>query len=83
MDFARVRGARVCIANGARFLNKGYEVIVLNDAISSRSIFDFSTAIAELRDLGARVTSTETMLFELLGDAKEPEFKQISQLIKS
>lgn len=76
--------AHVCILQTARSLiEAGHEVIVANDAISSRSIYDFSTAIAELRDLGARITSTETILFELLGDAKNPEFKAISQLIKS
>ena len=52
------------------------------NAITSRSIYDFSTAIAELRDIGVRVTSTETVLFELLSDSKAAEFKQISQLIK-
>ena len=31
------------------------QVIVLNDAISSRSIYDFSTAIAEMRDIGVRI----------------------------
>ena len=59
-----------------------YCSIILNDAISSRSIYDFSTAIAELRDCGARISSTETVLFELLRDAKALEFKEISQLIK-
>jgi len=75
--------AHVCVLQTARdLLERGLEVIVLNDAISSRSIFDFSTAIAEMRDWGVRVTSTETVLFELLVDSKDPAFKQISQLIK-
>ena len=60
----------------------GKQVIVLNDAISSRSIYDFSTAIAELRDCGARISSTETVLFELMRNSKMAEFKEISQLIK-
>jgi nicotinamidase-related amidase len=75
--------AHVCVLQSAKdLLNAGKNVVVLNDAITSRSIFDYSTAIAELRDAGARITSTETILFELLGDAKKPEFKAISQLIK-
>lgn len=73
----------VCILQTAKdLLASGKQVIVLNDATGSRSIYDFSTAIAELRDLGARISSTETVLFELLRDSTAPEFKQISQLIQ-
>lgn len=75
--------AHVCILQTAKdLLMEGRQVTVLNDAISSRSIYDFSTAIAELRDCGARVSSVETVLFELIGDSKSPDFKDISQLIK-
>jgi nicotinamidase-related amidase len=75
--------AHVCILQTAKdLLRAGKEVVILNDAISSRSIYDFSTAIAELRDCGARISSVETILFELLRDSKNPEFKQISQLIQ-
>jgi nicotinamidase-related amidase len=75
--------AHVCILQTAKdLLNLGKQVVVLNDAISSRSIYNFSTAIAELRDCGARITSTETVLFELLRNSKVAEFKEISQLIK-
>ena len=75
--------AHVCVLQTARdLIAKGKEVVVLNDAISSRSIFDYSTAIAELRDMGARVSSVEIVLFELMEDSKIPEFKAISQLIK-
>jgi nicotinamidase-related amidase len=75
--------AHVCVLQTAKdLLKKGNQVIVLNDAISSRSIFDYSTAIAELRDCGARISSVETVLFELMGDASRPEFKQVIELIR-
>lgn len=75
--------AHVCVLQTAKDLLKmGKEVVVLNDAISSRSLYDFSTAIAELRDCGARISSAETVLFELLGDSQSNEFKEMSQLIK-
>lgn len=75
--------AHVCVLQTAKsLLRKGKEVVVLNDALSSRSIFDFSTAIAEMRDEGIRISSVETVLFELLKDSRAPEFKAISQLIK-
>lgn len=75
--------AHVCVLQTAKdLLAEGKEVVVLNDAISSRSIYDFSTAIAEMRDLGIRISSAETVLFELLCDANVPEFKEISKLVK-
>lgn len=75
--------AHICVLQTAKdLLRLGKEVAVLNDAISSRSIFDFSTAIAELRDCGVRISSVETLLFELLRDAKDPHFKAISALVK-
>lgn len=75
--------AHVCILQTVKgLLAAGKDPIVLNDAVTSRSLYDFSTAIAEIRDLGVRVTSAETILFELMGDSKVPEFKAISQLIK-
>lgn len=76
--------AHVCVLQSAKELLKaGKQVVVLNDAISSRTLSDLTTAVAEMRDLGIRVTSTETALFELLGDSKTAEFKQLSALIKS
>lgn len=76
--------AHICVLQTAKgLLAAGKHVTVLNDAIASRSIYDFSTAIAELRDIGARITSTETVLFEILHDSKSPEFKKISELVKS
>jgi isochorismate hydrolase len=75
--------AHVCVLQTAKsLLMSDHQVVILNDAISSRSIFDFSTAIAEMRDCGARISSTETVLFELVRDSLAPEFKEISRLLK-
>ena len=76
--------AHICVLQTVKgLLDLGKEVVVLNDSIASRSIFDYSTAIAEMRDEGARISSTETILFELLKDSKHPQFKAISELIKT
>lgn len=75
--------AHVCILQTVKDLTlHNQEVVVLNDAITSRSIYDFSTAIAEMRDCGVRISSLETILFEIVADSKSPDFKAISQLIK-
>lgn len=63
-------------------LSEKKEVIVPVDAISSRHTLDHEMAISELGSLGAKVTTSETLLFELLKDAKHPQFKAISRLIK-
>lgn len=74
----------ICVLQTVKGLLKvGKQVIVLNDATTSRSIYDFSTAIAEMRDAGVRISCTETVLFELLKDSKHPHFKSISDLIKT
>lgn len=75
--------AHICVLQTAKdLLRNGMDVVVLNDATSSRSIYDFSTSIAQMRDLGISIASTESVLFELVADAKAPEFKSISLLLK-
>lgn len=75
--------SHVCVRQTAiDLLQEKKEVIIPVDAISSRHALDHETAISDLRSLGAKITTTETLLFELLKDAKHPQFKAISRLIK-
>lgn len=75
--------SHVCVLQTVRALvEAGYTPIVLQDAISSRSSLDHTSALQEMRAMGVRVSTTETVLFELLQDAKHPHFKAISSLIK-
>ena len=76
--------AHVCVLQTVKGLLKlKKQVAVLSDAIGSHSTDDYLTAVAEMREEGARMTSVETVLFELLKDSKHPQFKLISQLIKT
>jgi len=63
-------------------INGGYEVFVLDDAVSSRFLHNYESGIAALRDAGAVVISTETAVFQLLKVAGTPEFKKISSLLR-
>lgn len=73
----------ICLFQTAKdLLIKRNEVIIVSDATSSRHIHDYECALSELRALGARVSTTETLLFERLADAKHPLFKSIQQLVK-
>ena len=75
--------AHVCVLQTVKELKAAHkEVVILNDAITSRSVYNFSTAIAEMRDVGVRISSTEAVLCELVKDSRSPEFKRISLLIK-
>lgn len=73
----------VCIFQTVRdLLSEGYEVFVPHDAVDSRSIENKKVALALFREMGAVVTSTETILFDLLQVAGTTEFKKLSALIK-
>lgn len=75
--------AHICVLQTAKdLLLAEKNVVVLNDAISARSIFDYSSAIAEMRDNGVRISTVETILFELLEHSKASEFKEISELVQ-
>ncbi len=63
-------------------LRHDYEVYVLADAVSSRNPDNKTIAIDRMREEGARIVSVEMVLFELLKDAHDPRFKEISNFVK-
>lgn len=63
-------------------LANGFQVNVPIDAISSRKETDYNAAVMRFSNEGAIVTSTESVLFELLEECRSDEFKQISKLVK-
>ena len=63
-------------------LEKGYFTHVISDAVCSRKKEDYKTGISMMRDAGAVITCTETVLFQLLERAGTPEFREISKRIK-
>jgi nicotinamidase-related amidase len=75
--------AHVCIYQTTMDLIKlDYEVEVVSDAVSSRTPENKQAAITRMTAAGARLTTTEMALFELLKTADHPQFKQIAKLIK-
>ena len=63
-------------------LNSGYEVQVVADAISSRTVENREIGLKRMVEEGARLTSVETVLFELLRVAEGERFKEISRIVK-
>ena len=56
--------------------------IVAQDAVLSRSEANRGVGLRLCEKAGATLTSTETVLFDLLGVAGTPEFKELTALIK-
>lgn len=61
-------------------LGKNVEVVV--DGVSSRSLANKQIGLEKMTSLGAKVTSVEMALFELIQTAEHPKFKEISKIIK-
>jgi nicotinamidase-related amidase len=75
--------AHICVYQTALdLLNLGYEVQVVADAVSSRIAENKQIGLERMKEAGARLTSTEMALFELLRAAEGPQFKAITKLVK-
>jgi nicotinamidase-related amidase len=75
--------SHVCVWQTAMdLLYKDFNVSVVSDALSSRKDEDHEAALGRMGLHGIEVTTTETVLFELLKEAGTDEFKVISKLVK-
>ena len=63
-------------------IDEGFSVFVAADAVDSRNLRNRDVSIERMAAAGAVITSTESILYDLLGGAKAPEFKAISKLVK-
>lgn len=75
--------AHVCVyQTAADIVDIGYEVQVVTDAVSSRSVENKEIGLQRMRDSGVSLTSIETALFELLKVAEGEQFKAILKIVK-
>jgi isochorismate hydrolase len=75
--------AHVCVQQTVLdLIENKFQVNLASDAVSSRKEMDYRTALERMRDHGAEITSTESILFELLNVCGTPQFKEISKLVK-
>ena len=63
-------------------LENNIQVNVAADAVSSRKQIDYEFALHRMQTKGAEITTTESILFELLNVCGTDVFKQISKLVK-
>jgi nicotinamidase-related amidase len=75
--------AHVCILQTAlEAQERGYEVYVLADAVSSRAGWMKDNALTRLQGEGVTVGNTESAMFEMVGDSSDPLFKRMLFLVK-
>lgn len=73
----------VCVLQTVlELLDAGYQVQVVRDAVMSRSQQNWQTALDEMRQAGAVITCTESVLFQWLRVAGTESFKKLSKLVK-
>jgi nicotinamidase-related amidase len=63
-------------------LDSGKKVVVVEDCVSSRKPDDKRISIERMRQEGARITTVESLLFELSRVAGNETFKSISRIVK-
>ena len=75
--------AHICVLQTASGLQQwGYQVFVVEDAIASRNTLHRENAIERMRIGGVHITNSESVAFEWMGDASQPNFKQVSELFR-
>ncbi len=75
--------AHVCVYQTVRALvADGLTAHVPLDAVLSRSKANWHNGLELIRAAGGVVTNTETVLFDLLGEAKGDAFKAVSRMIR-
>lgn len=72
----------VCVSQTVHdLLDGGVEVHVPADAVGSRHAVDYERGLERMERAGAVVSTVEAVLFELLGGAQAPEFRDVQRLI--
>jgi nicotinamidase-related amidase len=75
--------AHVCVLQTALdLLAEGVEVHLITDGVSSQRAPDRAAGLARAAQSGAFLTTSESALFELCGDAAHPAFKAISAVAR-
>ncbi|EFJ39840.1 hypothetical protein VOLCADRAFT_78239 [Volvox carteri f. nagariensis] len=75
--------AHVCVfQTSLDLLERGYEVHLLVDGISSSRPHHRAAGLQRMAQAGALISNSEMAMFQLAADSKHPRFKEISALVK-
>jgi len=76
--------AHVCIRQTTLdALALGYDVFLVEDAVSSRYEFLYRSGVQSCVEAGAKRINAEAVLFELMATAEHPQFREVQNLVKS
>jgi len=68
----------VCSSPALDLLGRGVRVSIVADAVCSRRAASMDLGLAQARQAGAVITSTETVVFQLLGSSRTEAFREIT-----
>ena len=75
--------SHICVMQTALgALNQGLNVHVAADAVSSRTELNWKLGLNRMQAAGAVISSTEMMIYELLGKSGTPAFKEMLKHLK-
>ncbi|MGB3599832.1 MAG: isochorismatase family protein [Marinomonas sp.] len=75
--------AHICVYQTAiGLLDRGYDVHLVSDCVSSRTQTNKQLGITALMNKGGAITGLEMCLYELVKDCRAPEFRSILGLIR-
>ena len=63
-------------------LSMGHRVWVVQDGVSSCNEVERGVALARLRQEGVKVTTSESLLYEIMGDAADEAFRDVAKIVK-
>jgi nicotinamidase-related amidase len=74
--------AHICVAQTALHAASEYNVHAVSDAIASRSPHNHQIAVERMMQRGVTITSTEMVIYEILGKAGSETFREVLKLVK-
>ncbi|TFY59083.1 hypothetical protein EVG20_g7913 [Dentipellis fragilis] len=75
--------SHVCVLQSTLdLLELGYDVHIVADGVASCNKEEVPIALARMRQAGAQITTSESVLFQLQRDSSKPGFKAFSKVIK-
>ena len=73
----------ICVSQTAHdLLHRGHRAHVVADAVSSRTTANREFGLRKMSEAGIVLTSAEAVIYEWLGEAGTPEFKEILKLVR-
>jgi hypothetical protein len=73
----------ICVEQTALdLIEAGYKVVLAADCVSSRDEENMRISLNRLGSVGVVISSSESLLYELVGGAKADKFKEISAVVK-